>query len=207
MPALDGGDVSFAQKQARKNVASMLPYIGRGYRIGVINPTCALMMRQEYPRLISDEGVKEYAGAIADVHEILWALKRDGRFNRDFRSTPGRVAYHVPCHLKAQQIGLKSRDLMRIIPGAEVVTVDACSAHDGTWAMKKEFFELSMKWGDKAFSGMRDADAKVMATDCPLAAIQIEQAIGTRPFHPVEIIARAYQDGGFPDKAPAPENT
>ena len=81
--------------------------------------------------------------------------KQADRFNRGFLSTPGTIAYHVPCHLKAQGIGLRSRDLMRIIPGASIATVDACTAHDGTWAMKKEFFELSMQAGEKAFS--RDA--------------------------------------------------
>ena len=84
---------------------------------------------------------------------------------------------------------------MRQIPGVEVTTVDACTAHDGTWAMKKEFFELSMKWGEKAFTGMREAGAQVMATDCPLAAMQIEQATGVRPLHPLEVLARAYQQG------------
>ncbi len=71
--------------------------------------------------------------------------------------------------------------------------------------MKKEFFELSMKWGEKAFSGMREAGARVMATDCPLAAMQIEQATGVHPMHPIEVLARAYQRGGFPDAVPPPE--
>ncbi|MGC2755152.1 heterodisulfide reductase-related iron-sulfur binding cluster, partial [Candidatus Binatus sp.] len=135
----------------------------------------------------------------------LYHLRRTGKFNTEFQSTPGTVAYHVPCHLKAQDIGLRSRDLMRQIPGVEVTTVDACTAHDGTWAMKKEFFALSMKWGEKAFSGMLEAGARVMATDCPLAAVQIEQATGVHPMHPIEVLARAYQRGGFPDAVPPPE--
>jgi Fe-S oxidoreductase len=113
----------------------------------------------------------------------------------------------VPCHLKAQNVGLRSRDLIRSIPGAEVVTVDACTAHDGTWAMKKEFFALSMTWGEKAFAGMKDAQAQVLATDCPLAAIQIEQAIGVRPLNPIEILARAYESDGFAQTVPPPEPT
>ena len=134
-------------------------------------------------------------------------LKREGKFNRDFRTTPGKIAYHIPCHLKAQNIGFRSRDMMRTIPGAEVVSVDACTAHDGIWAMKKEYFELSMKWGAKAFNGMRDAEAKIMTTDCPLSAIQIEQATGVHPVHPLEVLAAAYEDKGFPNKVPPPETT
>jgi glycerol-3-phosphate dehydrogenase subunit C len=202
MPALDSGDIEFARKEARANVESMLPLVRAGYKIAAINPTCSLTMRKEYPNLLPGDEVKEFAAAVADSHELLNDLRRAGRFNKDFQSTPGTVAYHVPCHLKAQGIGLSSRDLMRQIPGVEVTTVDACSAHDGTWAMKKEFFALSMQWGRKAFDGMREADARVMATDCPLAAVQIEQATGVHPIHPIEVLARAYRRGGFPDPVP-----
>lgn len=202
MPALDSGDVEFARKEARANVDSMLPLVRQGYKIAAINPTCSLMMRLEYPNLLLGSDVKEFAAAIVDSHELLDQLRRAGKFNTEFQSTPGTIAYHVPCHLKAQDIGLRSRELMRQIPGVQVTTIDACTAHDGTWAMKKEFFELSMKSGEKAFSGMRAAGARVMATDCPLAAVQIEQATGVRPLHPIEVIARSYQRGGFPDAVP-----
>jgi glycerol-3-phosphate dehydrogenase subunit C len=204
MPALDSGDVEFARKEARANIDSMLPLVRDGYKIAAINPTCSLMMRSEYPHLLAGDEVREFAAAVVDSHELLYELKRAGAFNKDFKSTPGTVAYHVPCHLKAQSIGLRSRDLMRQIPGVEVRTVEACTAHDGTWAMKKEFFELSMKWGQKAFDGMRDAGARVMATDCPLAAVQIEQGTGIHPMHPIEVLARAYNTDGFPDAVPPP---
>jgi glycerol-3-phosphate dehydrogenase subunit C len=164
-----------------------------------------MTMRSEYPNLVGGVNAHEFAAAVADPHELLYLLRREGEFNRQFRSTPGKVAYHVPCHLKAQGVGLRSRDLIRSIPGVEVVTVDACSGHDGTWAMKKEFFELSMKWGEKAFAGMKDAEAQWMATDCPLAAIQIEQATGVRPLNPAEILARAYEADGFPQNIPVPD--
>jgi glycerol-3-phosphate dehydrogenase subunit C len=207
MPALDGGEIEFAQAEARSNIASMLPLVRQGYKIAAINPTCSLMMRQEYPKILASAEAREFAAAVVDPHELLWQLKQADRFNRSFLSTPGTIAYHVPCHLKAQGIGFRSRDLMRIIPGASIATVDACTAHDGTWAMKKEFFELSMQAGEKAFAGMRDADARVMASDCPLAAVQIEQATGIHPMHPIEVLARAYHapgDGGFPDRVPEP---
>jgi Fe-S oxidoreductase len=208
MPALDGGDVEFARQQARQNVANLLPLARQGYRIAAINPTCSLTLRAEYPALVGTPEPAELAKSIVDPHEVLYELFRAGKFNRDFKSTPGTIAYHVPCHLKAQSIGLRSRDLMRRIPGVEIDTVDACTAHDGTWAMKTDFLELSMKCGEKAFAGMRDAAANVMATDCPLAAIQIEQGTGTRPLNPAEILDRAYEPDGFAQKieaAPAEE--
>ncbi len=207
MPALDSADAEFARKEARANIDSMLPLVREGYKIAAINPTCSLMMRAEYPNLLAGDEVKEFAAAIVDSHELLDQLHRAGKFNNEFQSTPGSIAYHVPCHLKAQDIGPCSQDLMREIPGVEVTTVDACTAHDGTWAMKKEFFALSMKWGEKAFAGMREAHARVMATDCPMAAVQIEQATGVRPLHPLEVLARAYKGDGFPDAVPGPRPT
>lgn len=205
MPALDGGDVAFAQKQARANVETLLPYVREGYKVAAINPTCSMTMKREYLDILDGEDVREFSAAVVDPHELLWKLKAEGSFNRDFLSTPGKVAYHVPCHLKAQHIGYRSRDLMRLIPETDVTTVDACTAHDGTWAMKREYFPLSMKWGEKAFDGLRGAEADVMATDCPLAAVQIEQATGVKPIHPLEILARAYAPDGFPTKVPAKE--
>jgi glycerol-3-phosphate dehydrogenase subunit C len=199
MPAIDAGDIAFAQKQARQNIDTLLPFVRSGYRVAAINPTCSMALRREYPNLVDTPEAREIARAAADPHELLDELRRQGRFNRAFRSSPGKVAYHVPCHLKAQNIGLRSRQLLRQIPGIEVITVDACTAHDGIWAMKKENFELSMNYGERAFAPMREAHAAVMATDCPLAAIQIEQGTGTRPLNPVEILARAYEPDGFPN--------
>lgn len=190
MPALEGGDVEFARRQARSNIESMLPLVRQGYQVAAINPTCSLTMREEYPALLAGAEAKEFAAAVVDPHQVLWQLKSENLFRRDFRTTPGKIAYHVPCHLKAQAIGFRSRDLMRTIPGAAITTVDACTAHDGTWAMKKEYFELSLRTGEKAFAGLRDADARMIATDCPLAALQIQQATGIRPLHPLEVLAR-----------------
>lgn len=200
MPALDGGDVPFAQKQARANVDALLPYVREGYKIAAINPTCSMTMKKEYRDILNGDEVREFSSAVVDVHELLWSLKAAGTFVRNFRSSPGKIAYHVPCHLKSQQIGFRSRDLMRLIPETEITTVDACTAHDGTWAMKREFFELSMQWGKKAFDGMTAAQSDVMATDCPLSAIQIEQATGTRPIHPIEVLSRAYREDGWPHR-------
>src|ERR1019366_2294397 len=110
--------------------------------------------------------------------EFLFQRKQQGQFNREFLSSPGRVNYHLPCHLKAQNIGYRSRDLLRLIPETTVRLVEQCSAHDGTWAMKKEFFPLSMLAGKKAFDEMAGGGPETLGTDCPLAATHIEQGIG-----------------------------
>jgi len=92
--------------------------------------------------------------------------------------------------------------MMRLIPGSTVKLVEHCSGHDGTWAMKKEFFPLAMLTGKKAFDDLAAAEADLLASDCPLASIQIDQALGRRPIHPIEVLARAYRPDGFPTPVP-----
>jgi Fe-S oxidoreductase len=200
MPALESGDVELAKKLATANVESLLPSVEQGKKIVAINPTCSYMLRKEYADLVPSEGAKKVSAATMDLHEFLFELKKEGKFNRDFKSTPGDVGYHLPCHLKAQNIGFRSRDIMKTIPGAKIKLIEQCSGHDGTFAMKKEFFPLSMLAGKKAFDEMEESQADVKATDCPMAAIQFEQALGARPIHPIQIIARAYEPDGFPTK-------
>jgi glycerol-3-phosphate dehydrogenase subunit C len=204
MPALDGGDVTTAQRLARQNIADLLPWVDQGYTVLVTNPTCSMMMRKEYPGLVGGEDAKKLAQNVMDPNEYLNTLRRAGKLDRNFRSTPGRIAYHVPCHLRAQNIGFRSRDMMDSIGGAtEVELVAECCGHDGTWAMKREYFDLSLEAGKKAFEGMKSGAAPeqgppgIMATDCPLAAIQFRQATGVMPLHPLQVLARAYRSDGF----------
>jgi Fe-S oxidoreductase len=171
----------------------------------VVNPTCSMMMRREWPHLVAP-GDRERAAALAravrDPSEFLWAIRQEERFVSAFRSTPpgGRIAYHAPCHLRAQGIGFKGRDLLRRIPGVTVAaTVMECCGHDGTYAMTVEGFEPSQRVGRKAFDGMIAADARVWATDCPLAALQFQQHAGRKPLHPLAILARATRPDGFAD--------
>jgi Fe-S oxidoreductase len=98
----------------------------------------------------------------------------------------------VPCHLRAQNIGVKSADVLRLIPGASVNVVEKCSAVDGTWGFKKEYYELSLKVAKPLFDAVASAGAAVTATDCPLAALQIEQGTGRPAKHPIRILAEAY---------------
>lgn len=209
MPGLNSGDLKWALSRMTKNVESLFPYAQQGYKILAINPTCSLTLKKEYIQFMPEEyQVKAAAVAAAtmDVHEYLFELKRQEKFNRNFESSPGAVAYHVPCHLRAQNIGYRSRDIMRLIPGAEIAVVDECCGHNGNWAMKEEYFEMSLKAGKRAFDGIKEKEGARVATDCPLAAIQLEQgaSLDERPVHPVQILARAYkkpQDGGFPEAA------
>ncbi len=203
MPALEQGDVEGAIERARANVASLLPLVRSGHLVVTLEPTCSYTLRKEYPVILGTPDAKEVAAAVRDIHEYLWELKGAGTLDRGFASTPGIVGYHVPCHLKAQSFGFRSRDVMRLIPGATVKLIDACSCHDGTWAMRTANFPLSLQWGKKAFDALKEAQATTYATDCSLAAMQFHQATGIHPMHPIEVVARAYRSDGFPDPVPA----
>jgi len=204
MPAWESGDLDTMRKKAVNNLDALEAHVDAGKVVLVINPTCSMMLRQEYPSLVDEadrERAEKLAEAVRDPSEYLWSIRKEERFNDDFKSSPGdTVAYHAPCHLRAQAVGFKGRDLIRRIPGVTPSTTMECCGHDGTYAMKTEGFEVSVRVGRKAFDGMKaNPDAEVWATDCPLAAIQFAQHADRRPMHPMSILARAYRADGFPN--------
>jgi len=202
MPAWEHGDLETLLTNARANLDRLLPYVERGAKVLAINPTCSMMLRREWPELLEGadrERARRLAAAVQDPGEFLWGLRNEARFSTAFVTTPdGPVAYHAPCHLRAQAVGFRGRDLLRKIPGVSLETTSECCGHDGTYAMTVEGFEPSQRAGARAFAGMREAQAQVWATDCPLAALQFEQHAGTRPLHPFTILARAYRGQPFP---------
>jgi Fe-S oxidoreductase len=201
MPAWETGDLETLRKHAANNLRILKPFVDAGAKVIAINPTCAMMMRREYPELLPEAlrpEARRLAELVRDPSELLWEIRNEPRFNTDFKSTPGGpVAYHAPCHLRAQAVGFKGRDLLRKIPGVQPKLTMECCGHDGTHAMKVEGFADSIKVGQKAFNGMREAGAEVWATDCPLAALQFQQHAGKKPLHPMSILARAYRADGF----------
>jgi glycerol-3-phosphate dehydrogenase subunit C len=206
MPAWERGDLESLRGHARKNTEILLPFVSQGAKVVAINPTCSMMMRREHPQLVSPEdrpAAQKIAEAVMDPSEFLWSIRNELRFNTNFQSTPGeRVAYHAPCHLRAQAVGFKGRDLLRKIPGVVPSTVMECCGHDGTHAMTTEGFEPSARIGRKAFDGMKESTAEIWATDCPLAALQFKQHAGVQPMHPMSILAKAYRRDGFSRKLP-----
>jgi glycerol-3-phosphate dehydrogenase subunit C len=192
MPFLESGDVDSARECRLRNIDAFLPLVRAGYTVVAPGPTCSLMLKKEYPLLGADEGGAAVANATVDLCEYLMRRHAEGRLALDFARRPGKVLYQLPCHLKVQDIGFKSRDLLTLIPGAEVVTVEACTGHDGTWSMKTEYFPLSMEIGRPVFEEVRAHRPDAVATDCPLAGIQIRQGTGRTAKHPIEIFAEAY---------------
>jgi Fe-S oxidoreductase len=195
MPYADSGRLDKALEKFRENLKVLLPYVRNGYDVVVPEPTCGMMLKKEYADFLHGEDLaraREVAAQVFDLSEYLVKLNAEGRLSKGFVNSPGTVAYHQPCHLKYQAIGQKSVELLRLA-GAKVTVIDkGCSGHDGTWAMKKEYFQISQKVAKGLYKGVTDSGADVVSTDCSLAGIQIEQGTGRTTKHPIEIVARAY---------------
>ena len=143
-----------------------------------------------------DDALKLVADAMFDPFEYLSLRHRDGLLKTDFKHELGAVAYHVPCHLRVQNMGLRTQELLNLIPGTEVNTVERCSGHDGTWGVKTEFFAQSMKIGRPVFKAMANGSPNYVSSDCPIAARHIQQGIGTEASaqkeHPLTLLRIAY---------------
>jgi Fe-S oxidoreductase len=164
----------------------------------VPQPTCSYVLKREYPMLAPGEAAHKVAGATRDLFEYLAMRHRDGTLSTDFRGRgPGKVAYQIPCHLRAQNIGFKTQDVLQLIPGTKVRVVERCTAMDGTWGMKKENYELSLGFARKVAAEMESSAPDTFATDCSLSALQIEAVRGEKPRHPTRLLREAY---GLPEE-------
>jgi len=197
MPSFDIGDAAAIQQAASANIASFLPWVEKGYDIVAPVPSCSLMWKREYPEIVGGDAVRRVAHRTFDISEYLMRLKREGVLATDFQRKPGRVAYQVPCHLRDQNMGFQSKELMECA-GAQVEVIEKCSGHDGSWSAKTEFFPLSMLIAQKAVRVIEQTPADLVASDCPLAGLQLDQAgamahAGGRPTqHPIQIVRDAY---------------
>lgn len=197
MPAWEIGDLETLRKNAHHNLNLMMPYVEKGAKVLAINPTCSMMMKREYVELLEGadkERAKQLSEAIAEPAHFLWSIRKEERFNTDFKTHPGdTIAYHVSCHLRALGVGFRSRELLKQMPNVKIKPVMECCGHNGTYAMKTESFEDSARLGKKAFDGMKKVEASTWATDCPLAAVQFKQFAGVKPLHPMSILAKSYR--------------
>ena len=191
LPFLDTGQVDRALKKIEANVATLSKTVKQGYKIVVPSASCSYMLKLDYPRFLQTPDATLVAENTYDVSEYLVKLHQAGKLDLNFQQNPGKIRYHQPCHLKAQNIGFKAQELLSLIPGAEVKRMQCCSGHDGSWSVKKENFEASMKVGKPLFKFMK-AEGSSTVTDCPLSAIQVQQANGQKPVHPIEVLAQAY---------------
>lgn len=193
MPALDGGDVPRATSWARHNVELLKPYVDAGCDIVSPGPTCSFMMKKEWKDYLGDESAEAVAARSFDLMEYLFQMRKAKELKEDFKEEPiGEIGYHVPCHLKVQKIGFRSRDVMNKLPGASVKLVDKCSCMDGTWGMKKEYYDLSKKGAEPLLEGLTEGGPRTLVSDCLIAKLQIEEGTQQKVVHPIEVLWKAY---------------
>ena len=195
MPRLELGDLEGVARLKDHNVPQLLRAIDSGFDILAPIPSCVLMFKQELPLMFPDDaGVRRVANRIFDPFEYLMLRHRAGLLRTDFKRSLGKVSYHVPCHLRVQNIGLKTRDLLRLVPDTTVEPIERCSGHDGTYGVKKEFRAASMKIGRPVMQRIESAAADHYASDCPMAGEQIASGLATprEPEHPLRLLRLAY---------------
>jgi len=195
MPKLELGDLQTIEKLKNENIPELARWVDEGWDIVTPIPSCTLMFKQELPLLFpGDPLVQKVRDATFDPFEYLWARHRAGLLRTDFVHKLGKVAYHVPCHTRVQNIGLKTRDVLMLIPDTQVDAIERCSGHDGTYGVKREFRDASVKIARPVVRRVSDAGADHYSSDCPMAARQIQSGLeGHRePTHPLKLLRMAY---------------
>jgi glycerol-3-phosphate dehydrogenase subunit C len=201
-PWLHQGNIKEFTKAAERNVAVLADEVRAGREVVVAQPTCAYVVRKDYPIYLAHTpqaaDAELVAAHTADPAEYLMRLHKgedtalDMEFpGRERGDVPDQVTYHVACHLQAQQIGLKSRDLLKVA-GVKATLVQRCSGIDGTWGYREDNYELARKVAQPLKREVEAAGNSVVCGDCHLANGSIEQETGLRPVHPLQLMARAY---------------
>ncbi len=195
MPKLELGDLAAVARLKAENIPVLAQLVDDGWDIVAPVPSCVLMFKQELPLMFPDDPqVRKVRDAIYDPFEYLMLRHNDGKLRTDFKKPLGKIAYHVACHLRVQNIGLKTRDTLMLVPGTEVDVIERCSGHDGTYAVKSESHEVSMKICRPVVARVQSAAAAHYASDCPMAGHQIENGLrdGRAPEHPLSLLRQAY---------------
>jgi len=201
MPQFEQGDLSEVATKAKAVAAALGPWIDRGYDIIALTPSCALMLKFDWPLIVSDDrAVQRLSEATSDITEYIVDIARKEGLADGLKPLEGGVALHLACHARAQNMGPKAADMLRCIPDTEVTVIDRCSGHGGSWGIMKENFEVALKVGRPVVRQAVESGCAHVASECPLAAEHILQGLErlddapafNRAPHPVELFAQAY---------------
>jgi len=198
-PWLHSGDVEQFTKVATKNVAVLAAAVRKGNDVVVPQPTCGYILKKDYIDYVGGADAELVASRTFDASEYLMKVHKGEGTTLDIEFdgfVPDTITYHTPCHLKAQNIGLKSRDLLKLT-GAKVKLVQQCSGIDGMWGLRAENADISIPIARKLADEINRAGGDVVAGDCHLANTAITEQTGEEPLHPLQLIARAY---GIPEE-------
>jgi glycerol-3-phosphate dehydrogenase subunit C len=203
MPTLEQGDIAKVAKDARAVAAALQPWIERGYAIVALVPSCALMLKFEWPLILPDDAaIKALSKATFDISEyIVDIARKEGLAPGLAPVAKGGVALHISCHARAQNMGQKAREMLKLIPDADLQIIERCSGHGGAWGYREANFDTAMKVGAPVIRQIAAGGKAVVTSECPLAGLHIAQGLegrkGSGPAprlvtHPIELMAEAY---------------
>jgi Fe-S oxidoreductase len=195
MPRLELGDLKAITRAKDANIPVLAKLVDEGYDIVAPIPSCVLMFKQELPLIFPDDtDVIKVSEATYDPFEYLMLRHKEGKLKQDFKQSLGKISYHVACHLRVQNIGLKTREVLELVPDTKVEPIERCSGHNGTYAVKNEFHKTSMKIGRPVVKRVEKSGADYYSSDCPMAGHQIENGLkqAKQPDHPMALLRKAY---------------
>ena len=195
MPKLELGDLEAVNAAKEANIPVLAKLVDEGWDIVAPVPSCALMFKQELPLMYpGDADVQKVGQAIFDPFEYLAIREKEGKMKTDFKTPLGKVSYHAACHQRVQNVGRKTFDILKMIPDTEVDIIERCSGHDGTYAVKAEFHDVSMKIVRPIANKIKQSQPDHYGSDCPMAGHQIENGLkdGSKPEHPMSLLRKAY---------------
>jgi Fe-S oxidoreductase len=195
MPKLELGDLDTVEKLKNENIPVLAALVDKGYDLIAPIPSCVLMYKQELPLLFPDDAdVQKVKAAFYDPFEYLWLRHKEGQLSTEFPAPLGDIAYQVACHLRVQNIGNKTRDILSLVPGTEVTAQERCSGHDGTYAVKKETHDKSVKIARPVVRKVDQQEPDYFASDCPMAATHIANLSEKidKAEHPMTLLRMAY---------------
>ncbi|MDQ7818524.1 MAG: anaerobic glycerol-3-phosphate dehydrogenase subunit C [Melioribacteraceae bacterium] len=192
---LSYGNIEDSIKDIEFNIKTLLPYVDQNIPIVFTAASCGYAFMHEYPTFFGNKiGVKKIADASYDIHDFLGNTFLNGNYSGFFEPIEKKVVYHAPCHLKTQNNKFGPNDLMKLIPGLQLLKInDSCCGIAGTFGMKKENFDLSMEIGSKLFEEINNAEADLVLSGCGMCQIQINQGTGLEVIHPISLLNQAYQ--------------
>ncbi len=195
MPKLELGDLQAVSDAKDKNIPQLLKLIEDGWDIVAPIPSCVLMFKQELPLMFpDDDDVRHVQQAIYDPFEYLMLRHKHKQLNTEFKNSLGKLVYHASCHLRVQNIGMKTRDVLKFVPETNIEVVERCSGHDGTYAVKSEFHDIATKICRPVVNKIKNAQADYYTSDCPMAGAQIGNGLddGSSATHPMTLLRHAY---------------
>jgi glycerol-3-phosphate dehydrogenase subunit C len=178
----------------------LLNYVDNGYKVITLTASCGLMLKFEWPLLLpEDEGIQVLSKNIYDIDEYIVEIANNEGLKEGLNEIDGGVTVHHACHARAQNMGNKARDMLKLIPNVKIDLVERCAGHGGTFGLMKPTHDIANKVGKTTASTVKRKNNKYMASDCPLAGKHIEQLakdtniVSDETLHPIELIAKSYR--------------